>query len=1181
MTAPAELVHRGPADVPNPLTDRYRARSGPVALTGVQALARLLIDQRHADAARGWRTGALVSGYRGSPLAGLDLVLQAQSDLLGGLGIRFVPAVNEELGATIVYGSQSVTQRPGSRYDGVFGLWYGKAPGVDRSADAFKHGTWMGTTPRGGVLAVAGDDPSSKSSTLPSNSVPALAEAYMPVLSPGGVGDLLWLGRHGFELSRYCGAWVGFQVVTNVADSLDVVELGAGPRIVDPGFEWNGKPWQPSRRPGVDLPAARAMEDEVLAGRLAAARAYASAHRLDRVEVAAAGARLGLVAAGRTYVELRQALNRLGLDSTALDRLGIRVLRLGMVYPLDGTALRSFAAGLDAVIVVEEKRSFIETQVKEALYALPDRPLVYGKLGPAGQPLVPVHGELDADRITGALAHLLADRLGPEHVDLRHPALRPELPRLTLTPVARTPFFCSGCPHNRSTEVPEGSRAGAGIGCHTMTTFMDRSEGVTQMGGEGVTWVGEAPFTDTPHMFQNLGDGTFFHSGSLAIRQAVAAGAAITFKLLHNSAVAMTGGQSADGAADPPAITWMMHAEGVARTVVVTDDPRRYGRRARWAPGVRVRHRDDLDAVQRELREVPGVTVLIYDQACAAETRRKRKRGMAPQPTELVVVNEAVCEGCGDCGRASNCLSVEPVETEFGRKTRIDQASCNSDLSCLRGDCPSFVVVTPRPGAAKPKPSGGPAPLAVPEPSALPEPERPERANVVLTGIGGTGVVTVNQILATAALLDGLGANGLDQTGLSQKAGSVVSHLRIHPEPAEGSGLVGAGEADAYLVFDALTGAAAANLARCAPERTAAVVSSSEVPTGRMVADPAVARPDFGAHVARIAERTTDRLAVFDAAAAAAALGAPAAANFLVVGAAYQLGLLPVSAAAIEQAIAVNGVGVAATVRAFRAGRGRVVAPPAATEATTEATTPQKAPAGPPNGTPHPLLAGSRFTGELRRLLDIRVPELVAYQNTAYAERYLATVTRAANADQRLGEAVARGLFKLIAYKDEYEVARLHLDADLSAYGAAKVKVLLHPPVLRALGIRRKLALGRSARPVFRVLRALRFLRGTPFDLFGHSLVRRTERALIGEYLDAVDQAIARFRPDRADQAVALAELPDVVRGYEQIKLDTVAEFRRRLAAAVDDLRAVAAAGIAATGTEAAGTEAEVEQGVR
>ena len=1155
MTAPAELVHRGPADVPNPLTDRYRARSGPVALTGVQALARLLIDQRHADAARGWRTGGLVSGYRGSPLAGLDLVLQGQSGLLADLGIRFVPAVNEELGATIVYGSQSVTQRPGSRYDGVFGLWYGKAPGVDRSADAFKHGTWMGTTPRGGVLAVAGDDPSSKSSTLPSNSVPALAEAYMPVLSPAGVGDLLWLGRHGFELSRYCGAWVGFQIVTNVADSLDVVELGAGPRIVDPGFEWNGKPWQPSRRPGVDLPAARAMEDEVLAGRLAAARAYASAHRLDRVEVAAAGARLGLVAAGRTYVELRQALDRLGLDTAALNRLGIRVLRLGMVYPLDSAALRSFAAGLDAVIVVEEKRSFIETQVKEALYALPDRPLVYGKLGPTGQPLVPVHGELDADRITTALARLLADRLGSEHIDLRHPALRPELPRLTLTPVARTPFFCSGCPHNRSTEVPEGSRAGAGIGCHTMTTFMDRSEGVTQMGGEGVTWVGEAPFTDTPHMFQNLGDGTFFHSGSLAIRQAVAAGTTITFKLLHNSAVAMTGGQSADGAADPPAISWMMHAEGVARTVVVTDDPRRYGRRARWAPGVRVRHRDDLDEVQRELREVPGVTVLIYDQACAAETRRKRRRGIAPQPTELVVVNEAVCEGCGDCGRASNCLSVEPVETEFGRKTRIDQASCNSDLSCLRGDCPSFVMVTPRPGGAKPKakPSGGAAPLVVPEPSALPEPERPERANIVLTGIGGTGVVTVNQILATAALLDGLGANGLDQTGLSQKAGSVVSHLRIHPEPAEGSGLVGAGEADVYLAFDALTGAAAANLARCAPERTAAVVSSSEVPTGRMVADPAVARPDFGAHVARIAERTTERLAVFDAVAAAAALGAAAAANFLVVGAAYQLGLLPVSADAIEQAIAVNGVGVAATVRAFRAGRGWVAAPPAATGS-----------AGPEQG-----LAGTEQG--LRRLLDIRVPELVAYQNAAYAERYLKTVTRAANVDERFGEAVARGLFKLMAYKDEYEVARLHLDADWSAYGPAKVKVLLHPPVLRALGMRRKVALGRSARPAFRVLRALRFLRGTPFDPFGHTVVRRTERALIGEYLYAVDQAVAHFRPDRADQATALAELPDVVRGYEQIKLDSVAEFRRRLAAAVDDLRAVP---VPAVGADA-------EQGVR
>jgi indolepyruvate ferredoxin oxidoreductase len=1128
------------------LSDRFERRSGRVALTGVQALVRLLIDQRHADLRRGWRTAGLVSGYRGSPLAGLDKALEEQARVLSALDVRFIPAVNEELAATVVYGSQAAPQLPGSRFDGVFGLWYGKAPGVDRSADAFKHGTWMGTTERGGVLTVAGDDPACKSSSLPSSSLLALAEAHMPVLVPGSVADVLRLGRYGFEMSRFSGAWVGFQMVTNLADGFDIIELGSGPDIVTPeDHRWNGRPWRPGRRPGVGIPEAIALEAEVLEGRLAAARAFAAANRLDVLEGAtgntgpasgAAPARLGLVAAGRTHRELREALDRLGLDEAALQRRGIRILRLALVHPLDAAGLRSFARGLDDIVVVEEKRSFIEAQIKELLYDQNVRPRVHGKSSPDGKPLIPVDGELDADRIIKALAPFLADRIGRDHLDLRDPALRPPAPRrLTLTPVARTPFFCSGCPHNRSTVVPEGSTAGAGIGCHTMTTFMDRSEGFSQMGGEGAAWVGTAPFTETPHMFQNLGDGTFFHSGSLAIRQAVAAGTNITFKLLHNSAVAMTGGQSADGAADPAAITRMLHAEGVARIVVVSENPRRYKRRAGWAPGVQVRHRDELDAIQRKLREVRGVTVLIYDQACAAETRRKRKRGEVPQAPHRVVINEAVCEGCGDCGRVSNCLSVEPVETEFGRKRRIDQASCNADYSCLLGDCPSFVTVVPGRQTTQRRTE---PPTDLPEPERRPSPD----TDIVMVGIGGTGVVTTNQILATAALLDGLAAHGLDQTGLSQKAGAVVSHLRIRDSATDRPGLIGAGHADLYLAFDALAAASDAPLARCA-SHTIAVVSSSEVPTGRMIADPAAQHPGSGPLLTRIADHTNaERMIVLDALALANQVnGNSAAASFLIVGAAYQAGLLPLSATAIEHAIELNGTGVTATIRAFRAGRAALC---------TSSTAPADAPA-PVTPAPHPLLEGRALHGELRRLLEVRVPELVAYQNKRYAEQYLATVTRAAAVDEQFAEAVARYLFKLMAYKDEYEVARLHLTMDLSAHGeGAKAKVLLHPPLLRSLGLRRKLALGRSARPLFRTLTAMRRLRGTWLDPFGHTLVRRTERALITEYLDAINRVIAASEAGACDVATAveIASLPDKVRGYEQIKLDSIPEYRQRMA---------------------------------
>ncbi|QXJ24326.1 indolepyruvate ferredoxin oxidoreductase family protein [Actinomadura graeca] len=1153
----------------NPLRDRLELERGRIAAGGVQALVRLLLDQRRADARRGWRTAGLVSGYRGSPLGGLDQQLQREAALLDAHDIRFVPGVNEELAATVVYGSQLAGHLPGPRHEGVFGLWYGKAPGVDRSMDAFKHANWLGTAERGGVLAVVGDDPSCKSSTLPSATEGALAEAFMPVLVPASVGDVLRLGRAGFEMSRFSGAWVGLKVVTDVADSHEVLDVAPVPDHIVPGFEWRGRPWRPTRRPGVDLKDTTSLEPEVLDGRLRAATAFAAANGLDRIE-GAADAALGLVAAGRTYLELREALDRLGLDEDALARRGVRLLRLALVHPLDRDRIREFADGLREIVVVEEKRAFVETQIRDVLYDAAERPAVLGKHGPDGAPLIPADGGLDADRITRALARLLADRIGEEHLDLRDPVLRPRKPALNLVSAARTPFFCSGCPHNRSTVVPDGSVAASGIGCHVMTVFNDRSIGTTQMGGEGAMWVGAAPFSDTAHMFQNLGDGTFFHSGGLAVRQAVAAGTNITFKLLYNAAVAMTGGQDADGGADPAAVTRMLHAEGVARIVVVADDPSRYPRGTHWAPGVRVRHRDDLDAVQRELREVPGVTVLLYDQACAAETRRKRKRGQAPDPAARVLINEAVCEGCGDCGTASNCLSVEPVETEFGRKTRIDQTSCNKDYSCLHGDCPSFLTVVPGGRAAA-------APMLAPI-GPQPEPAaRPVSADVLLVGIGGTGVVTVNQVLATAALLDGRHARALDQTGLSQKAGAVVSHLRIGDADRDRPGMVGAGGADAYLVFDSLAGTAEANLRRCAPARTAAVVSTSEVPTGRMITDTSAALPPGASLVRRIADRTdAARLVALDALGLAERwFGGTTTANFVVVGAAYQSGLLPLSATAIEEALALNGVQVEANVQAFRAGRRLVLDPGFADGASVEAAPADDAQtaADRPLDATAPaalgLVAASGADGELLRVLRIRVPDLAAYQDLTLARRYLDAVARVADAEraagvpgQRLAVAVARNLYKLMAYKDEYEVARLHLDPALARHveerfgPGSTVRYMLHPPVLKALGLQRKIALGRTARPAFRALRAMRRLRGTPLDPFGATAQRRAERRLVAEYGAVVAELVAGLDGDRHDLAVRIAELPDMIRGYEDVKTAAIARYREEQRALLASWRA-------------------------
>ena len=1138
------------------LDAKYRQESGLLFLSGIQALVRLPLDQHRADRRRGLNTATLISGYRGSPLGGLDLTLERNPDLLREHNIVFISGLNEDLGATAIYGSQLAGLFPRPKYDGVLGMWYGKGPGVDRTGDIFKHANYAGVARHGGVLALGGDDPLSKSSTLPSHSEVAFYDALFPVLFPGNIQDILDLGRLGFELSRYTGLWVGFKIVTNVADEIGTAEV-APDRVViaDPGFEYEGRPWQQRQNPLLMPPWGLETEREIHYGRLEAAKAFARVNRLNRITLDAPNAWLGIAAPGKAYYDLREALHELGLDDAELRQHGIRLLKIGMLFPMEPTIVREFARGLEELLVIEEKRSFCELFIREILYNDAERPRVLGKSDLEGRPLVPADAELDADRIAQIVATRLERKIPRESITARVALLQALRERQAPMTLARQPYFCSGCPHNRSTVLPEGSIASAGIGCHGMALLMDRrTMGLTHMGGEGVQWVGMAPFTETPHIFQNLGDGTFFHSGSLAVRQAVAAGTNITYKILYNSAVAMTGGQDAAGAMPVPELTRSLHAEGVRRIIVMTDEPGKYPRNVAWAPGVEVWHRDRLDAAQQLLREIPGVTALIYDQRCAAEKRRLRKRGRLPDPAMRVFINEAVCEGCGDCGVKSNCLSVQPVETEFGRKTQIHQSSCNKDYSCLNGDCPSFLTVVPLGAPAKKERRVFKVDRELPEPAL-----RVNRdANVFMMGIGGTGVVTVNQILGTAALLDGKHVRGLDQTGLSQKGGPVVSHLKIFERAPETSNKVAAGAADCYLGFDLLVATSPQNLDHASPDRTIAIVSTSKIPTGAMVTSTDVEFPDPGGLVLSINRFTRkDESVYLDAQALAETLfDDHMAANMLVLGAAYQAGALPVSAHAIEDAIVLNGVSVQMNTHAFRAGRLFVVDPAwakslsrrrlGAVEVQPTLTREMLS-----------LVEGVTGTGELRRLLEIRVSELCAYASAPYAREYVEFVKRVREAEAaavpgetRLSESVARYLFKLMAYKDEYEVARLHLTHDLATALAAEfpggvaVQYNLHPPILRALGMKGKLKLGKWFDGVFRLLVAMRRLRGTALDPFGYAEVRRVERALPGEYRALVEKALVSLSPETYDRAVKLACLPDVIRGYEAIKLRNVRRFR-------------------------------------
>jgi indolepyruvate ferredoxin oxidoreductase len=1170
----------GPARPERPvsLDDKYTAPEGRVLLSGIDAIVRSILDQRRLDGSRGLDTAAFVSGYEGSPLGGLDLEMQRNRSLLDGSGIVVSPGVNEELAATAVAGTQLLEELPGRRHRGVAGYWYGKNPGLDRAADAIRHGNYSGTAALGGAVAWIGDDPTAKSSTIPSSCESMAKSLLVPLLAPSTVAEVRELGLHAVALSRFAGTWSAVKVVADIADGAGTVDL------TDPAG-WIPAPdlsrqWQPSLLIGTRSMVA---EQDLFEVRLPRAAEYAVDNRLNRVTYQPARPRLGVIASGLAYAAVRRALIDLGIDEDGLESLGIRLVKIGMVWPLDPEHLRQMLGGLDEVVVIEDKAAFLETHVKDAFYRQPHPPLVVGKHDPEGRPLVPERGAVTSDLVARVLAARLGDAL-PEPAGRRLAQLsqleRSQQLRVGAAPLlSRTPYFCSGCPHNRSTRAGDDALVGMGIGCHIMASFDPHGRGqpvgITQMGGEGAQWNGLFPFTDDAHFVQNLGDGTFFHSGSLAVRAAVDSGANITYKLLYNQAVAMTGGQTPTGGMPVPELTRWLALEGVRRVVVATPEPADY-RGITLDPIAEVRHRDELDQIQAELAGVGGVTVLIYDDRCAAEERRLRKRDKLPTPAKRLWINQRVCEGCGDCGEKSSCLSVVPVDTEFGRKTAIHQGSCNQDYSCLQGDCPSFVEVFPKPGRAAP--ATGSAVSAVSDPPVVlvqPVGRVPADDTLIrMPGIGGTGVVTISRILQMAALLDGRFAAGVEQTGLSQKGGPVMSDVRISSRPIDAAVRAGARSADVLLAFDPLGAADPVTLATADRRRTVAVMNTAEVATAQMVTDPGVVFPEPAKLTARVERETLGGANLYlDANWIAEKISDDhLATNMVLTGAAFQHGCLPITAGSIEEAIRLNGVAVATNLAAFRWGRAAVIDP----EAVHQTLAPAVQGPVPAGAAAHQLLADHPVPDILRPTLERRVDDLIAYQSPGYARSYLGQVisvldlerAQAPNPQLPVTSAFAHGLYKLMAYKDEYEVARLHLDtierAKLSdEFGPrARVRIMLQPPLLKRLGLHRKISLGPVTRPAFRLLHAARRLRGTPFDPFGHTRMRRIERALVGEYLGLVGRAIGQLDPASAAAVAAVVELPDLIRGYEGVKLAGIDRFRSesvvRLRAVSDTHRSAA-----------------------
>lgn len=1150
------------------LDDKYTLETGRAWMSGIHALVRLLMMQRERDARAGLNTAGFISGYRGSPLGGVDQNMWKAAKYLKEHHIEFQPGINEDLAATAVWGSQQVNLFPGAKYDGVFGMWYGKGPGVDRCGDVFKHANAAGTSRHGGVLVVAGDDHPAKSSTLPHQSDHILKACMIPVLFPSSVQEVLDFGLHGWAMSRYAGVWVGLKTITDIVEVSASVEVDCDRvRILLPKDFTLPPDGLNIRLPDTPLQ----QEARLLDYKLYAALAYARANKLNRElwSVPQDRARFGIITSGKAYLDTRQALSDLGLSEAICQRIGLRLFKVGMVWPLEATGMQQFAEGLDEILVVEEKRQVIEYQLKEELFSWIGTgkkiPRVVGKFDdkdggewsvPQGNWLLPAHYEFSPAMVAKAVGARLLRLELPEDVRagiearLAFIAEREKTlsrPRLV---VDRKPWFCSGCPHNTSTRLPEGSRGLAGIGCHYMVTWMGRNTQVfTQMGGEGVPWIGQAPFTEEKHVFANLGDGTYFHSGLLAIRAAVAAKAPITYKILFNDAVAMTGGQPVDGPISVPMITRQMAAEGIEKIIVVTDEPEKYQQVAGLAPGVPVKHRDELDSVMRELREYPGVSILVYDQTCATEKRRRRKRGAYPDPARRVVINERVCEGCGDCSEKSHCLSVEPLETEFGRKRTINQSSCNKDFSCLKGFCPSFVTVE---GGTLRKPRA-----LAPEgdiAAGLPEPRTPDIAGhygVFIAGVGGTGVVTIGQLIGMAAHLEGKGCSVLDMAGLAQKGGAVYSHVVLAPTPGELMNTrVAMGEADLVLAGDLVVGTSQEAVARMRPDRTRALVNTDVAPTAAFVHNPDWTLP--GSDLQGDLGRACAAVSHIDAAALAVGLlGDAIYANPLMMGYAYQKGWLPLGEAALLRAIELNGQQVPNNQAAFAWGR-RAAQDLAAVQALIGlAPASQEAEIVEVRRGEQAVVDFKRPATGLEQLVAVRRDFLTAYQNAAYAKRYTDLVDKVAQAERlatggtRLAEAVAHNYFKLMAYKDEYEVARLYSDGEFLKKVAAqfegdwKLKFYLAPPLMAkrdSQGHLQKRAYGPGMLRVFSLLARLRFLRGTALDVFGRTAERRAERELIREYAEHMTAIIGKLNRGNLEQAVALASLPQEIRGYGHVK---------------------------------------------
>ncbi|MGB3447052.1 MAG: indolepyruvate ferredoxin oxidoreductase family protein [Xanthobacteraceae bacterium] len=1149
-------INQGPIS----LDQKYTQESGHIFLTGIQALVRLPMAQIRRDRAAGLNTAGFVTGYRGSPLGGYDQQLMAARKHLEQYNVKFQPGVNEDLAATAIWGSQQLNLSPGAKHDGIVGIWYGKGPGVDRCGDVFRHGNAAGSAKNGGVLCLAGDDHGAKSSTVPHQSDHAFISALMPYLYPSSIHEMIQMGLLGIAMSRYSGCWVGMKVITETVETTAEINLAdeLTPFVIPTDFE------MPPGGLNLRWPDDRYEQDRRLQDYKGfAAIAFARANKINRVTMDSPNARFGIMASGKSYEDVRQALRELGITEQVAARIGLRLYKIGMPWPLEPEGVRQFAVGLQEIVIVEERREIVENQVKQELFNWRDdvRPRIIGKMDDHDKRFLPFAEELSVATVATSLAdRLLAMEIDPEiaaliraKADWFHGRSASQVQ--SVVPIARTPYFCSGCPHNTSTKVPEGSRAMAGIGCHFMSLWMDRNtETFTHMGGEGVTWVGIAPFTNEKHVFANLGDGTYFHSGSLAIRQAVASKANITYKILYNDAVAMTGGQRHDGDLSPQQITYQLHSEGVRNIYLVSENPDAYPPSA-IAPGVKTAHRDDLDTVMKTLRETPGCSAIVFVQTCAAEKRRRRKRGLMEDPARRVMINPAVCEGCGDCSVQSNCISVEPLETELGRKRAINQSSCNKDYSCVKGFCPSFVNIDggkPRKRAAMDVTSliGD-----LPEPASRPTLDRPY--NIAVGGVGGTGVLTIGALLGMAAHIEGKASMILDMSGLAQKGGAVLSHVRLsqNTDDVKTSRIV-TGSADLLIAADEVMAISKETISLCDSARTHGVVNTHLIPIADFIHN-----RDFDFQNRKVdsvlqGALTKDSAFMDFTKVAEGLLGDAIATNMMMMGYAYQQGRLPLSAEALLQAIEINGVSIKMNTQAFQLGRLAAADPARLAQ----------------------MIKGKDETIAPKTLDAMSLDEIVAhrsqlltdYQNANLASAYrkvvdqVKVVAKQHGFGEELPRAVAINYAKLLAYKDEYEVARLYTDGRFQKMlreqfeGDYKISFNLAPPVLSSELDTQGRPLKRefSARilPLFRLLAKMKGLRGTPFDVFGYNKDRKMERELIAGYERDIETVLRLVSPANIDIAIELLSLPDRIRGYGPVKEKAVKEVRARYEQLAKDL---------------------------